>query len=357
MTVRQGLFGAFLFLFLSCVERQSPAGETVTVAVPSAQLWAEPSSRSKAIAVLEKGQNVVFLGEVSAESSVQTLEGSAREGQWLKVMTSDRDSGWVFAEAVFWEKNASPQLEQALIDGRLRYFMGASLLARYRALRHSMGEVSREDSFASVFWKAIAFQRDLQTVFDEKLRKEAPTAELPDWLWLNAYLPGLWVQATLDGHSYRVYMDYRPWAALAKGTLGDADDYAIETLLQVFPEDSLEFEVPAWQLYDPQKGRFSLLGRGVHLLLLRRLDVGLLQGGSYREIYLGLLRGILEDLESADAFWESPDRFLSEYEAIRAENFSFWVPGQQLTLAVRYRQLTEWKKRGYRVDGYRGGSE
>jgi hypothetical protein len=92
-------------------------------------------------------------------------------------------------------------------------------------------------------------------------------------------------------------------------------------------------------------------------LLLRRLDVGLLQGGSYREIYLGLLRGILEDLESADAFWESPDRFLSEYEAIRAENFSFWVPGQQLTLAVRYRQLTEWKKRGYRVDGYRGGSE
>lgn len=355
MTAIRWLFAAALLAFAACGPNGPPQGECLVVSVPNAQLWSAPSGRSEVSQVLAKGTAVFFLYEVSAETYTMVLEGKSQEGCWIKVSTPQRDSGWIFSGAVAWDRASCPQLERALAESRPRRFLGTEFFDRAHRIKNQLSSARSDHELAGSFLSARQFRSDLETLLAEKLRKEPP-GDRPDWFWLNDHLPGMLLQSDEKKNGFRVFFDYRPWLEAAKKTEGTEDDLAMESLVSAFPQDSTESDLPGWRFFDPEQGFFSMLGRGRHLAMLRRVDEGLRQENSFRPVYNELLRAVLDDLINARAFWESPERLLVEYEDILAGDFVFWTPEQKLTLTVRRGQLKEWKKNGLVVNGFDGGN-
>lgn len=333
-----------------------PEGEPMRVSVPETSLSAAPMVGAPSVATLREGAALYFLGEISENTDILEFQGTLRESPYFKVQTGTGKAGWVFGGAVKWDSSACPRLLHLLGTRRAEQFLGKNILGKISQTKKSFESVRSQENFAVAFREAVDLQKALTVLLNEK-RRTAPPGVPPDWYWLNDSLRGLLLQNSLDGQSFEVYRDFKAWATLARRTTGSADDQLVQAYLMAFPEDSIEFAYPAWRILADEHHPQSLLGRGIHLALLRHLEASLLADGLFRREIMSLKQKILDDIANADAFWESPEKVLAEFDAIVAEGFSFLDENDYLVLGVRRSQLAAYAKHGITMNGYSGGAE
>lgn len=342
-------------LLLGC-RGAPPEGEPLRVAVPEISLTTEPLVGAPSVASLRGGAMLYFLGEISENADVLELQGTLRESPYLKVQTGTGKTGWIFAGALSWDTSACPRLVRMLGVRRAEQFLGKNILEKISRAKKTFESVRSQEDFARAFREAADLQKDLAVLLNEK-RRTAPPDALPDWFWVNDSLRGLLLQNSLDGQAFEVYRDFQVWETLARHSTGTADDQLIRAYLMAFPEDSIEFEYPAWRILADEHHAQSLLGRGIHLAVLRHLDASLLADGLFRRELMLLKQNIIDDIANADAFWESPEKVLAEFDAIVKDGISLLDTNDYLVLGVRRNQLVEYKKHGISMNGYAGGAE
>ncbi len=336
---------ALIFVFCHC---ENPQDQTLVLNRP-ASLRDAPGPEGRELQLLEKGQKVTDLGEVSNFETQFDLEGTTYQSPWIKVRVSGQETGWLLAAAA---KPAGADHGKAafwLVESKIQCYFGKSLKARYLHYLTS-GQPADASDLAARYREAVA----LRDTFMHLLARRAEPNEAafrPDFSWLETVLPGFVFQYIAEDSRPYLFADYAYWRERALKTGGDEDDVFVETCLTAFAADSIESFFPAWKFQYSDYEAASQLGAGVHLKMFRQIEKALQAGPLFRPELLEFKAALLEDILSADTrYWQPRDRIVQELGQILAAGFSFLDQRDLIALEARLKVLENPEANAVEVD-------
>ncbi len=300
-----------LFLFTYCTSKKTSDNQLI-VKAPKVSLRAEPSEKSREIALLKAGQGLVDLGEVSSFESVIAVGEVVYQTPWVKVQTTDNQTGWVLG----WALKPEPGQQDWLLQKRLNCYFGKDLSWRRNSLLLVASKLETPEQFAKV-WRESGLLRD--TFF--QLLASRPENGFPvQFNWLSDVLPGFLLQKIGESEQPWLFIDFSFWQKQAQQTTGTQDDVFLQYCLAAFPQDSIESFFPVWKFQLSFSESASQLGTGQHLKMLQELDRAFLNAPLFAPELEAFKSQLMEDIFGKNIrYWQSRDRILVELAQILAE--------------------------------------
>jgi len=290
------------------------------------RLRSEAGTSSETLAMLERGQVMYDLGEVSDFTTQVELRGVKYNEPWLKVETSDGQKGWVYGGGVYFDLNNSSKAMDLLMKRRLTSFYGKDISEDVFAYRKAFASARTDKNMARVIEEGSSLAKEM----NEKNEKILPMAnpddpkETPDLRWLQQSLPGYHLGSAAEGTIYWFYRNLKQFSEKAGKTKGKADDDFINLNIQLHPEDSIEYNYPVYFMQTWDYGGHSLLGEGKHLEILTTANEVMAKHPSTFDAEINEIKdNLIQDLTaSPQGYWYEKSRILSEIDKIMKAEFT-----------------------------------
>jgi hypothetical protein len=252
----------------------------------------QPGTKGKELLRLPAGAEVTGLGEFSDFTTAVSLRGVNYEDPWVKIKTNSGQEGWVYAGGL--QLNRQSELGKQLIDQRFDSFFGPGTAMRVNQYIVDFQKVSDAASFAQIYREVGVLADTINVVLSDRILLDNLSSEeaYPDLSWLNESLPGFVPELVAEGTSYYMFLDFRQWYPLAEKTVEKADNEFLDLMVQVHPMDSVAYFFPSWFLQTWDYGGNSLLGKGIHLKILEKIE----QIQSNTDLFNTEIRSIKESL-------------------------------------------------------------
>jgi hypothetical protein len=313
-----------------------PAGPALTVMIDGQQLRRTPGPEGEPIRALPAGSLVYDLGQSSDFTTRLYLRGLAFDEPWLKVLSEQGDTGWVFGAALLYGLEIGAEQVVLLMERRLQSLFGQAIYERLAAYRQSFFNLANVDDFAQCYREGLALRDTMvQIMNDRSFAFEG--GSLPNLFWLRETTPGFVPQLIAQGAAYYLFADYRQWLQLAQRTPGKADDEFIQLCLLAFPQDSVEYFYPSWTIQISDTEGCSLLGRGLHQRMLAAIERLPDKTKTLFALEINAMKdNLLRDITRPDVrYWEAAHAIQVELQAIIAANHDCLSFNDRLTLATR----------------------
>jgi len=302
-------------------EQKSPVTQ-FTTNVDHARLREAPGTDAEVVRTLPRGTELSALGNFSEFTTRTKLRGITFDEPWLHVRTTDGVEGWIYGGALSFSMDDHSELAAMLMEKRLQTLFGEELSTRICSYRQSFSAANSAEMLAMAYREGTALRDTLVRIMEEKIEVDH-SAELPDLFWLEQALPGFETQLVAEGTAYYLFWNYKTLAERAEATTGTEDDAFASLQLSVFPDDSIEYFYPAWFLQTWDYGGHSLLGRGVHLSTLQKIDQLLEKSDLFTPELSRLKARLVNDMtEPHVTYWETKEKIQTELDRILGADFS-----------------------------------
>lgn len=311
----------------------------LTTNVEDTRLRDAPGENARVISTLEKGTALYDLGEVSDFTTKIKLRGIEFDEPWLKVRTKDGTEGWVYGGALNFEINDSSKLVNLLITKRLFALFGRELTAKIENYRKKFQSMQSASDFANVYREGTKLRDTIVGIMQDKIVINDPN-QLPDLFWLEQAMPGFVTQIVAEGTAYYLFWNYKSLIDKTKSTSDSSDDAFVNLAIAVFPEDSIEYFYPAWFIQTWDYGGSSLLGRGVHDQLLKKMDETLQKSDLFASEIRHWKSLLFNDItEPSVSYWEKQEKIIAELDTILVRNYSILTEADKVALQTRRKQF------------------
>lgn len=331
------LFGAMAvagLLFYACNSRADDA-QADPGDYPIRSVWLDelplrkaPGDSADIVTLLHRGDKVYDMGEVSPFTSQLHLQGKTMTEPWLLVKTGKGFAGWVYAGGLDWSGDYP-----ALLIRRLEALAGKTTAQRVVAYQSHFQHLQSATDFASVYREAMALRDTLAYI----IRQKTTADEWRQYDWIGDILPAF-VPAVESG--YYLFADYRQWSAKAVQTPEADDDQFVALMLDIYPEDSIAYLLPAWVIQSSPGENHSLLGRGLHKKILEACAGILAQSRLFEPEIIQLKSAIVNDITGAGVtYWENSERIMAEMDDILQLQGGLLSTSDLIALRTRRKQL------------------
>lgn len=332
---------------------ETPPTEQVsfTVQVEGLRLRSEAGPEAQVIRTLTKGELLIDAGEVSDFTTPIRLRGIDFDEPWIKVRTTDEETGWVYGGALNPAMQAGPEAASLLLDKRLTTFFGESLTRRIKEYRDQFTAATNSEDLAAVYLDGVDISEQMNPVLEERITLD-DYDQLPDLFWLEQAFPAYQPTLVAEGTIYYLFADYSDWLEKARMTEGSEDDAFVAIALELFPQDSIAHFYPAYFLQTWDYGGHSLLGRGIHLDLLAKLEKAWKGGKSaFAPAIRTMTQDIVQDITDVDnSYWEDQAAIAREMQAILDRKWEVLTKEDMIALRARSRQFDEPEKHQIPLD-------
>ncbi len=298
------------------------------------KLLSHPSLDGTLIKNLQLGEIIHHTGNISKHTTAMRLQGKNYDEPWLEVRSKSGQQGWVYAGGIEFDADNEQSLQIALTTIRLQQLFGKNLSKAIYDYQRTFNAVRTARQFEKCYLNGEKL-RD-QLVAQLTLVEENSDAAIPDLFWLNDLIPGFVLQLVEDGASYTIYADYKEWERKARTTTESIDDDFIRLCLQINPSDGIEYDYKSWFIQTWAHGGSSLLGRGIHLSTLVKMDSLRSESHLFEPYYQKTKAILLEDIvEPSNSYWEAEDVILAELDSLIALDLSFINEQELIALQAR----------------------
>ena len=319
---------------------------SLQTAVEDLRLRDTPGEKGAILAVLKKGTTLEDQGEVSDFTTRVQLRGITFDEPWIKVKTPDGQIGWVYGGGLNFDAESTAKTASVLLEKRTLALFGNALTTRIYAHRRNFNAIRTVEDFSL----AIQESMGLRDTLVEQLQKRVQpgtSGSMPDFFWLSTVFPGFQVQLVAEGTAWHLFFDYRQWLPLAKRTGGIEDDLFMDLQLAAFPEDSIEYFFPSWQIQTWDYGGSSLLGKGTHYAMLQKLNAQLKPTNPFNPLLLKMKQKIVADITDANTtFWYPAQEVIKELDRILLADFKALDKADRIALSTRREQLNAPQQHG-----------
>lgn len=310
------------------------------------RLWRQAGVEGEMIRALPQGAQLKDLRQTSDFTSRIQLGKQVYDEPWIKVQTETGEEGWLYARntAFQFPSGQSPKTWQ--LEKRLTAYFGSAKVETLSGFRIAFERIASAEDFARVYQEGIDLREEFVKILENKTSRLA-IEELPDLFWLEEAIPAFTPQVVAEGTAYYLFVNYKQWLKKAKQTKSDEDDAFINMCISFFPQDSIEYFFPNWQIQTWDYGGHSMLGRGRHLAALQKIDSLHQKGAIFQALSQKWLRLILDDLIKPDVtFWEPLESAGRELNQIITANFKCLSQDDKIALTVRRKQFENIEKYG-----------
>ncbi len=327
----------------------------LTVNIDNLRLRATAGEEGKEVARLPKGTIVYDLGEVSDFATKVKLRGIQFNEPWVKVKTENGVEGWIYAGGLHFDLDSASDLSERLLQIRLQNMFGKDIARRLKIYRTNYHTASTSEELAKAYRESLFLRDTMMTLLGIQV-PEVDYERIADLHWLEQSLPGYKVQLVSEGTMYYMFNDYKLFEKKAHSTVGTEDDEMGDLLLSCFDVDSVEYFFPSWFLQTWDYGGASLLGQGIHIKLLQKMQNNY-RNGMFRPEVDALRTQLIEDITNPhNTFWEPQDRILDELDKILDKGFQQLTKEDVIALETRRKLLEDPKTNGIQVN-LRSGME
>ncbi|MEZ5043400.1 MAG: SH3 domain-containing protein [Saprospiraceae bacterium] len=299
-----------------------------------------PGEEGTVIKELEKGTILYDQGEVSDFTTRIKLRGITFDEPWLKVIAPDQTVGWIYAGAIHLGTSPDSKLAKLLREKRLVTLFGPDGAAQLTAYRNHFHQANEAKALLDAYREGRQFRDQFVDLLEEKISVGETEETQPDLFWLEEAMPGFIPQLVAEGTVYYLFEDYRQWIKKAKETDNPLDDQFVELKIKAFPTDSIEYFFAAWQIQTWDYGGSSLLGRGIHLAILKAAEA-LIQSGHYMDSEIRQVKTQIVDdiLQPTNSFWESKEKVIAEMDNMLQANLTIIDKKDKIALEARRQQF------------------
>lgn len=332
---------ALVFFFAFC--HNQPDENQLIVAVDTFPLRGAPNVSSPEIITVNKGDKLRDLGVVSPFETEMAFGGKSQRMPWLKVETSGKKQGWIFAGAV--QSAADPVIW--LLQKRLSCYFGEEYRKQWNDWILSCSKIQDEQQFAVAYRTGIALR---DRAISELNRRVEPTSAT-NYQWMANIFPGFVFQRGAENAPPQLYADYHYWLDKAAQTPGNADDGFMQVCLAAFPADSIESPFPVWKFPLSETTSASQLGSGAHLKMFRLIDQTLAQNALFKPELGHVTDALLQDIHDVNTrYWQSKILIVKEMDDIIAQAPKCLEPNDIISLRSRRNMLDNAEDNRIRVD-------
>lgn len=299
----------------------------------------QPGLESEEIAELNKNDEIIFLGDISELTTKIKLRGVDFDEPWLKVKARGKE-GWVYAGGVKFEMGGvSKATKKKLINTRLKKFFGVALGEKIAIYQTDFEAIQTQEDFQKVHQQAFQLRDSLNEVLNRQLsrydlEKTLGYEQLPDLFWIDDGIPSMTLEVVAEGTEYYLFIDYNDFVPVASISEGTVDDAFMELTIEIYP-DSVEYFFPAWLLQTWDYGGFSLLGSGKHQSIMDKMEAIWEKGDLFKEELKGYKSELMESITEWRKYGYGKEKILVELDAIVANDYSFLLQGDVITLKNR----------------------
>lgn len=352
-------FFLFLILALGCtsdpVGKEQAISESSNISTPTlkirsneAVLFEAPNLKSKILQDLPKHASVIHLEQLSYHLDWFNMEGQEVFEPWIAIQTKQQVNGWTNLGAVYDLNRLEDQEEY--YQKMLEALAGAELYPSIVDYNRMNATVKTADDFLTVYKQAQTIQSELTKRLQLVLEQNSH-AKIPDFFWLQEVLPGLLPQFDQSNKQYLLDKDFTDFLNTALKTSSKKDDQFIAVFLLLFPEDSIEYKTPSYQLPVSLTAQHSLLGRGIHLDLLIAMEEVVDEAPLFFAQVQPIKDALINDISSANvSYWESADQIIEELKRIQAKDFDVLSQNDKIAIGERIKQFEKFTQFGISVD-------
>lgn len=309
------------------------------VNIDNLRLRAAPGDKGEAVGKLRKGSVLYDLGEVSDFTTKVQLRGIWFEEPWLKVKTDQNLEGWVYGGAVTFDMENPTALSNMVLNKRLQTFFGKGITLKLNRYKNDYESLKTSSDFAQNFKEGIDLRDTLTTILENRINV-GETNEMPDLFWIENAIPGYVTQLVAEGTIYYLFQDFRQFQQKAMGTEGVEDDEFVDLNLLVYAADSVEHFFPSWFIQTWDYGGCSLLGKGEHLKVLRKIDRVFMGSGLFAPEVKEIKDRLIDDITNKDIdYWETKEKILLELDSIMGSGFDVLTNEDMILLKTRRMQF------------------
>ena len=327
----------------------------VRVLLPSYRLRDTPNTAGNTLDMLDRGTLLTYAGEATPNAEAITLRSVRYNEPWVKVRTATGTEGWVYGGGVAPTTFGDSQIARNFFEARLRGLFGKSIAQRILNYREAYENATTEDAVAAVYKDGKALvegpintylvnQLDYETLLQNDFRRP------PALGWLETVLPGFTLGRVAEGTLYQLLEDDRQWLAKAQTTPGTADNGYFRLQAALYPVDSIAYGFPAYFMQTWDYGGHSNLGSGLHLQLLRDMDVAYSKGPAFQAAILESKAALLEDALTYESYWQSAEDIRAELKRILNAELDILTDADKIALEARLAQLADPTAAGIEVN-------
>lgn len=310
------------------------------VNIDNLRLRASAGEAGEEIAKLNAGSVVYDLGEVSDFTTKIQLRGIWFDEPWLKVRTEQNLEGWVYGGAVNFDVENPTQLSKMIMDKRLQTFFGKELTLNIHRYYAGFNNMKTNNDFLANLRDGNNLRDTLTKILENKINLSDQNNQLPDLFWLENAVPGFVTQLVAEGTLYYLFRDYRQLRQKALKTEGSEDDDFVALNLLVYSADSIEHFFPSWFIQTWDYGGCSLLGKGEHLKILKKIDEVLGKSRMFATEIMEIKNRLINDITGKDVdYWENKENILAEVHAILAAGLNCLTNEDKIALETRRMQF------------------
>ncbi len=323
------------------------------------RLRSKAGTDSETVAMLERGQVMHDLGEISDFTTKVELRGVKYDEPWLKVETAEGQIGWVYGGGVYFDLNSSSKAMDLLMKKRLVSFYGKNISEDVFAYRKAFTMARTDKDMARVIEEGSSLAKEM----NEKNEKVFPMArtpedgDVPDLRWLQQTLPGYHLGSAGEGTVYWLYRNLKQFSEKASKTRGKADDDFINLNIQLHPTDSIEYFYPVYFMQTWDYGGHSLLGEGKHLEILTSANEVMAKHPRAFDAEINQIKDdLIQDLTaSPQGYWYGKKRILSEIDKIMKAELGILTEKDKIAISEQRKRFTDPVASGIKV-GLRSGT-
>ncbi|PHN07546.1 SH3 domain-containing protein [Flavilitoribacter nigricans] len=308
------------------------------VVVPNGRLRAAPDPQAKVIRQLNKWASLQDLGEVSRHTTQISFGAEKFDEPWLEVQDSTGQSGWIYAREVA-PALSGADLQEFRRSKLLRSIFGDAAYLKLETYRENWQQAVSEKAIAETYRLGLSLRDTLVPMLENKSHSY-DTGPLPDLFWIDNFIPAYVTQLVAEGTVYYLFNDYKQWLKMARKSPGKQDDRFFSLLARCYPQDSIEYFYPAWELQTWDYGGHHLLGRGITYDILAEIEQLESRTPLFSRALLQLKDQILADLTQPNIhFWEPDTLVKQELDSIIQANWSIFTATDRVALDTRRLQL------------------
>lgn len=346
----EGFLFFCLLLMVSCGSEASEVSQStdpaesaaftpdLKVIVSTGRLRSAPDPQADILHQLNNGATLKDLEEVSQKTTQISFGSQKYDEPWLQVQDSSGLTGWIYAREVA-PINADIDLQEFRRQKQLSSIFGKAGQESLQQYRTLWQEATSDANMAAVYQLGLQLRDTLVNMLENK-SYGYDSGPLPDLFWIDNYVPAYVTQLVAEGTVYYLFNDYKQWLEKAKQSQGRQDDQFFELMIRCFPQDSVEYFYPAWELQTWDYGGHHLLGRGITYDILANIEQLEPRTPLFSKPLLQLKDQILADLTQPNIhFWEPDSLVKQELDSIIQANWSIFTPTDRIALDTRRIQL------------------
>lgn len=308
------------------------------IVVPTGRLRSAPDPQAEVLQQLGRGSGLKDLEAVSRKTTQISFGAQKYDEPWLQVQDSSGVSGWIYAREVAPLKS-NMDLQEFRRNKQLSSIFGKSGKESLQKYRMLWQEAASDAEVAKAYQYGLQLRDTLATMLEDKSHSY-DSGPLPDLFWIDNYLPAYLTQLVAEGTIYYLFNDYEQWLEKARRSRGQQDDQFFKLMIRCFPQDSVEYFYPAWELQTWDYGGHHLLGRGITYDILANIEQLEARTPLFSKPLMQLKDQVLADLTQPNIhFWEPDSLVKRELDSIIQANWSIFTPTDRIALDTRRIQL------------------